>query len=415
MGVGSFIAKRLFFKSESSTKKSGPAVRIAVTGIAIGLAVMLVAVGVVNGFKREVQAKIVGVGAHVQISSYYSNYSYEVSPINTPDSLLDSLRIIPGVKHVQCIYTKPGMIKIKDDFQAVVFKGVDQQFDKTFIKESLKEGKFPDYTKPSNEVMISESIAKLLKLKTGDSFLAYFIKEEAVSARKFTISGIYNTHFASFDKAFVLVDARHVQVLNDWDSEQAGGIEVFFDTKGTASFESEKEQVYEFMSRYASRTDEIYYMRDLYEMNPDLFGWLDLLDMNVLLILLLMIFVSGFNIISGLLILILERTNLIGVLKALGSSNQLVRKLFFSYSTYLIGKGLLWGNAIGLGICILQNQLHLLKLDPSIYYVDAVPIDINLFYILLINAGTILISMAVVLIPSHLISRIHPAKAIRFE
>jgi len=413
MRVESFIAKRLFFKTDRSTKKSGPAVRIAVTGIAIGLAVMLVAVGVVNGFKREVKDKIVGVGAHIQISSYYSNYSYEVSPINVPDSLLGKLRAIPGVKHVQCQYTKPGMIKIKDDFQAVVFKGVDAGFDPAFLKSSLVSGSFPDYSKPSNQVLISEYIAKLLKLKTGDSFLAYFIKEEAVSARKFTISGIYNTHFSTFDKAFVLVDARHVQVLNDWDTEQAGGIEVFFTSM--KAFEALQEQVYETMSKYASSHDEIYYMRNLYELNPDLFGWLDLLDMNVLLILLLMVFVSGFNIISGLLILILERTNLIGILKALGSNNGMIRRLFFSYSIYLIGMGLIWGNAIGLGICFIENHFHLLKLDPSIYYVDAVPIDINWLAILLINAGTILISMAVVLIPSHLILRIHPAKAIRFE
>lgn len=181
------------------------------------------------------------------------------------------------------------------------------------------------------------------------------------------------------------------------------------------AFDATQESVYQTMSRYASDTDEVYYMRNLYELNPDLFGWLDLLDMNVLLILLLMIFVSGFNIISGLLILILERTNFIGVLKALGAGNRQVRRIFVSYSTYLVAIGLLWGNVIGLGICFLQKYAHVLKLDPSVYYVDAVPIELNVWWIVLVNVGTILVSMAVVLVPSHLITHIHPAKAIRFE
>jgi len=408
-----FISRRLFFQQKSTGRKTGPAVKIAVAGIAIGLAVMLVAVAVVNGFKQEVRDKIIGVGSHIQISSYYSNYSYEMSPVNVPDSMMILLRTIPGVRHVQCQYTKPGMIKTREDFQAVVFKGVDAGFDRSFLTESLVDGYFPDYSKLSNEVLISEYLSNLMKLKTGDSFLAYFIRNEATSVRKFTISGIYNTHFSGFDKFFLIADARHIQRLNDWETDQAGGIEVFFNSMD--QFEVVQDDVYKVMSQYANKTDEVYYMRNLYELNPDMFGWLDLLDMNVLLILLLMIFVSGFNIISGLLILILERTNLIGVLKALGSNNNHVRKIFISYSTFLIGVGLAWGNLIGLGLCFIQKYCHVLKLDPSIYYVDAVPIDINIWYILLINLSTIVISLTVVLIPSHLISHIHPVKAIRFD
>jgi lipoprotein-releasing system permease protein len=408
-----FIANRLFFQHSRTKKKAGPAVKIAVTGIAIGLAVMLVAVAVVFGFKREVREKIVGIGSHVQITSYYSNYSYEMSPVSIPDSLIDILQVIPGVKHVQCLYTKPGMIKTKGDFQAVVFKGADAGFDKTFLSESMVEGHFPDYHKPSNEVLISEYLSKLLKLKMGDSFIAYFIREEAISARKFIISGIFNTHFSGFDKFFLVTDARHIQRLNDWETDQCGGMEVFFSSLN--QFEKVQDNVYQLMSQYASEKDEVYYMRNLYELNPDLFGWLDLLDMNVVLILLLMVFVSGFNIISGLLILILERTNLIGVLKALGANNKKLRKIFLSYATFLIAVGLIWGNLIGLGLCFIQNHFHLLKLDPSIYYVDSVPVEINIWLILLINVGTIVVSMAVVLIPSHLVSHIHPVKAIRFE
>ncbi|MDP4277605.1 MAG: ABC transporter permease [Bacteroidota bacterium] len=408
-----FIARRLFFQHDETRKKAGPAVKIAVTGIALGLAVMLVAVAVVLGFKQEVRNKLIGVGSHVQITSYYSNNTYEMSPIATPDSLIKAISQVPGVRHVQCLYTKPGMIKTPDDFQAVVFKGADAQFDRSFLTEALVDGKFPDYSKPSNQALISEYLSKLLRLKTGDSFLVYFIKEGSISARKFNVSGVFNTHFSSFDKHFILVDARHLVRLNNWSPGQSGGLEIFF--KSMDHFDEVEDGVYGVMSQYARKHNSVYYMRNLFELNPDMFGWLDLLDTNVMLILLLMIFVSGFNIISGLLILMLERTNMIGVLKALGANNQKIRRIFISYSTYLIGVGLLFGNAIGLGICFIQHYFHLLKLDPSIYYVDSVPININFLYVLLINVGTIFISMLVVLIPSHLISHIHPVKAIRFD
>lgn len=408
-----FIASRLFFNKQPRGRKAGPAVKIAVTGIALGLAVMLVAIGVVQGFKHEIRDRVIGLGAHLQITSYYSNYSYEMSPLNVPDSLLAQLRAIPGVKHVQAQYTKPGMIKTRDDFQVVIFKGADSCFDASFLKSALVAGSFPDYSQPSDDVLLSEYLADLLHLKPGDRFLAYFIRDEAQSARRFRVSGIFNTHFSNFDKAFLLADARHLRTLNDWENGQAGGIEVYFESMNT--FEATQERVYQVMSQYASQTDEVYYMRNLYELNPDLFGWLDLLDMNVLLILFLMVFVSGFNIISGLLILILERTNFIGILKALGAGNRQVRRVFTSYSTFLVGVGLVWGNLIGLGICFLQRYTHFLKLDPSVYYVDAVPIELNGWWILLVNLGTIVVSMAVVLIPTHLVSHIHPAKAIKFE
>lgn len=413
MSLESFIARRLFFQKNKSGKKTGPSVRIAVIGITVGLAVMIVAVAVVLGFKREVRDKIIGVGSHIQITSYYSNFTYEMSPVNVPDTMIGRLSSINGVRHVQRMYTKPGMIKTENDFQTLVFKGVDQGFDKSFLKNSIVDGIFPDYSKPSNDVLISEYISKLLKLKTGDSFLAYFIRDESITTRKFKISGIYNTHFSGFDKMFLIADSRHIQRLNDWDEDQSAGIEIFF--KSMDNFEKTEEDVFTTMSKIASERDEIYYLRNLYELYPDLFGWLDLLDMNVLLILMLMIFVSGFNIISGLLILILERTNMIGILKALGASNKKVRKLFIYYSAFLIGKGVLWGNIIGLSICLIQNYFHILRLDPAIYYVNSVPVELNIWIWVGLNLGTMVISLGVVLIPSALISRIQPVKAIKFE
>ncbi len=413
MSFESFIAGRIFFKKSNNVKKTGIAVRIAVIGITVGLAIMLVAVAVVLGFKREVRDKLIGVSSHVQITSYYSNYTYEMSPVDLPDSLIHRLDTISGVKHIQRMYTKPGVIKTDNDFQAVVFKGTDQDFDKTFLSESLVKGVMPDYSKPSNDVVISEYISKLLNLDIGDSFLAYFVKEEIPYVRKFKIAGIYNTHFSTFDKAFIITDYRHVVRLNEWLPGQACGVEIFFDSMDT--FDQTEDKVFAEMSKIASENDEIYFLRNLYEMNPDLFGWLDLLDMNVILILVLMVLVSGFNIISGLLILILEKTNMIGILKALGTSNRKIRKIFIHYSTYLILRGLIWGNLIGLSICFIQKYLHIFKLDPSIYYVDSVPVEMNFMIILAINAGTILVSLMVVFIPSSLISRIQPIKAIKFD
>ncbi|MEA4841358.1 MAG: FtsX-like permease family protein [Bacteroidales bacterium] len=413
MNLEYFIAKRLFFKRNHQEKKSEPATKIAIIGISVGLAVMLIAWAVVMGFRQEVRNKIIGINSHIQITSYYSNYTYEMNPVNAPDSLLDALRSVPGVGHVQRLYTKPGMIKTESDFQTVVFKGADADFDKKFLTKNLVQGVFPDFTKPSNEVLISEYLSKLLKLRLGDSFLAYFIKGESVSARKLKISGIYNTHFSEFDKYFLIADARHVRHLNDWSDNQAAGVEIF--VKDMDRFDQVEEGVYAKMARLAGKNDDSFYMRNLYEMNPDLFSWLHLLDMNVWLILVLMICVSGFNIISGLLILILENTNLIGMFKAMGANNISIRRIFIYLSTFLIVKGLFWGNIIGLGCCLIQKFFHVIHLNPATYYVDFVPIELDLTYILLVNVGTVLISLMVVLLPTALISHINPAKAIRFD
>lgn len=414
MNLEYFIASRLISrKNKNKGKKVEPAIRIAIIGIAVGLAVMLIAWSIVMGFRREVRNKIIGVNSHIQITSYFSNFTYEMNPVRLSDTLVNDLMAVPGVAHVQRLYTKPGMIKTSNDFQTVVLKGADSDFDATFLKSCLISGTMPDYSTPSNDVLISEHLTKLLHLKLGDGFLAYFIKGQSVSARKFHICGIYNTHFSEFDKYFLLADARHIRKLNGWDEHQAAGLEIF--ANSMEDFPKAEEGVYSVISRAADASQESFYMRNLFEMSPDLFGWLDLLDTNVWLILFLMIFVSGFNIISGLLILILERTNLIGVMKALGARNFSVRKVFIYMSMFLIGRGMLWGNVIGLSFCIIQNYLHLVPLNPSTYYVDSVPIDLNWIYILIVNAGTLLISMLVVLLPTHMISRISPVKAIRFD
>jgi len=413
MNLEYFIASRLISNNKVKGKKVEPAIRIAIIGIAVGLAVMLIAWAIVMGFKREVRNKIIGVNSHIQVTSYYSNFTYEMNPVRVSDTLVNNLKAVPGVAHVQRLYTKPGMIKTATDFQTVVLKGADADFDGTFLKNCLMEGKMPDYSKPSNDVLISEHLTKLLDLHLGEGFLAYFIKGQSISARKFHICGIYNTHFSEFDKYFLLADARHIRKLNGWDEHQAAGLEIF--ATSMEAFPKAEEGIYSVVSRAADHSKESFYMRNLFEMSPDLFGWLQLLDTNVWLILFLMIFVSGFNIISGLLILILERTNMIGVMKALGARNFSVRKVFIYMSMFLIGKGMLWGNVIGLSFCLLQKYLHIVPLNPSTYYVDSVPIELNGWYILIVNAGTLLISLLVVLLPTHMISRIGPVKAIRFD
>jgi len=405
-----FMAKRLFFKGSHRNKKSKPSTKIAIIGIAVGLAVMIIAWAVVMGFRREVRDKIIGISSHIQIISYNSNNTYEMQPLTIPDALLDSLRSVPGIKHVQRYYTKPGMIKTKTDFQTIVIKGADADFDKTFLSKNMVEGSFPDFTKPSNDVLISEHLAKLLKLKLGDRIPVYFIKGEFVTARKLKITGIYNTHFSEFDKYFLVADARHVQSLNKWTKDQAAGIEIF--ANSMENFTPIEEGVF---AKMLHNSKDVFSMRNLQELNPDLFNWLNLLDMNVWLILILMICVSGFNIISGLLILILEHTNLIGMLKAMGATNTSIRKIFIQLSIFLIGKGLLWGNIIGLGFCLIQNYFHIVPLNPNTYYVNYVPIELDLVYLVAVNVGTAVISLFVVLIPTAMVARIRPVSAIKFD
>jgi lipoprotein-releasing system permease protein len=413
MNLEYFIARRLISQNKLKGKKVEPAIRIAIIGIAVGLAVMLIAWSIVMGFRREVRNKVIGVNSHIQITSYYSNFTYEMNPVRVPDSLFHALEKTPGVAHVQRLYTKPGMIKTQTSFQTVVLKGMDANFDPRFIRESLVEGVMPNVANQTNDVLISQHLSKLLQLKLSDPLIAYFIRGKSVSVRKFKICGIYNTHFSEFDSYFILGDARHIRKLNNWDDNQSAGVEIF--AKSMDVFPQVEEDVYSLVSKVADESNEAYYMKNLFEMNPELFGWLDLLDTNVWLILFLMIFVSGFNIISGLLILILERTNMIGILKALGARNYSLRKVFVYLSVFLISKGLLWGNVIGLAFVLIQKYFHLIPLNPETYYVDAVPVELNWLYFLLVNLGTIFISLLVVLIPTHMVSKIQPVKAIKFE
>jgi len=408
-----FIAKRIHFQ-QGKKNISRPAVRIATIGIALGLAVMLISVAVVIGFKKEIRNKTIGFGGHIQITNFDNNNTYEMNPIKADKALITKITSIDGVKHVQRFATKPGIIKTDTEFQGIVLKGIDAGFDWNFFKSNLVEGKIIDFAAKSsgNQVVISKYLANLLGLKLGDSFFTYFIQDQ-IRARKFKIVGIYSTNFIEYDKLIILADMSQVQTLNNWDKESFSGLEVLItdfnriDELGDA--------VYSATANKFNTEGKTYTTQTIKQLNPQIFSWLDLLDMNVWVILILMLSVAGFNMISGLLILILERTNMIGILKSIGATNWSVRKIFLYHSFFLIGKGMLWGNVIGLSLCVIQYFTGIIPLDPEAYYVATVPITFNWLYIFLLNAGTLLASILIMIGPSYLITKITPANIIRYE
>ena len=410
-----FVARRIYRSKEGEKEVSKPAVLIAMWGIAIGLAVMIVAVAVVIGFKHEVRDKVVGIGSDIAITNFDAQKSYETVPVVAGDSLLDALRSMEGVKHVQRYSTKPGMIMTEDNFLGMVLKGVSQEYDWKFLKEHLQEGEIPSFTDSAstNRTLVSRTIANKLNLKLGDKLYTYYISAENVRARRLEVAGIYQTNFSIYDDMFLLTDLYTVNRLNAWKADQASGIEL--EVADVSRLEETKEAISAEVDMLKDRYGATYYTQTVEESNPQIFAWLDLLDMNVWVILILMTGVAGFTMISGLLIIILERTNMIGVLKALGADNLAIRKVFLSFSVFLIGRGMLWGNIISLSFVFIQSQFHLFKLDPSIYYVDSVPVAFNLWWWVLLNVCSLLASVLMLVGPSYLIAHIHPAKSIRFE
>ncbi len=409
-----FISRRIVTGKGTESRISRPVIKIAILGIALGLAVMIIATAIVTAFKQEIRSKVVGFGSHIQITNYDTNTSYETEPINKNQPFYPSLEKIPGIKHIQIFGIKAGIIKTKKEIQGVVLKGIGSDFDWHFFKNNLVDGsvfQVSDSTR-TDKVLISKILSDLLELKTGDSFVMYFVQDPP-RMRRFTISGIYETSLEDFDKMFVLADIKHIQKLNNWKTDQISGYEITVDhfrdldkmtwavrQRVGTSFEKNKTRL---------RVENI---REKY---PQIFDWLNLQDLNVWIILILMLLVAGFNMISGLLILILERMNMIGILKALGASNWSIRKIFLYQSAYLVIKGLLWGNVIGLGLSYLQYRFGIIPLNPETYYLTTVPIHFNLAIILGLNIGTLILIVLILILPSYLISRISPIKTIRYE
>lgn len=410
-----FVARRIYRSKEGNKEVSKPAVLIATWGIAVGLAVMILSVAVVVGFKHEVRGKVVGLGSDITVTNFDAQKSYETVPVVAGDSLLDVLRTAEGVKHVQRYSTKPGMIMTDDNFLGMVLKGVASEYDWTFLKKHLLEGEIPAFsdTASTNRTLISRTIANKLCVQTGDKLYTYYIEGENVRARRLEIAGIYQTNFTLYDDLFLITDLYTVNRLNSWKSDQVSGVEL--EVTDYELLETVKEIVREQVDMQTDRYGNTYYTQTVVDSNPQIFAWLDLLDMNVWVILILMTGVAGFTMISGLLIIILERTNMIGILKALGADNLAIRKVFLSFSVFLIGRGMLWGNIIGLTFVGIQSYFRIFKLDPTTYYVDCVPVEFNLWWWLLLNVCTLIVSVLMLIGPSYLITRIHPAKSIRFE
>lgn len=414
MNTELFIAKRIF--SDKTVKKgiSQPIVTIAVIGIALGLAVMILSVAIVTGFKSEISNKVIGFGSHIQILNYDSNLSFETAPINKQQSFYDDLNNLNGIKNIQPFAIKAGIIKTEEDIQGIVLKGVDGSFDWSFFDQNMVTGetfRVNDSVK-TNDIIISNYVAKLLKLNVGDRIATYFIQDPP-RMRPFTIKGIYETSLAEFDEKFALIDIKHIQKLNNWDQNQISGFEILLDD--FSELDKMSQDVYDIVGFHFNPDGTKLKVVSIREKYPQMFDWLDLTDMNVYIILALMIAVAGFNMVSGLLILILERTNMIGILKAMGTKNWSIRKIFLYQSAFLISKGLLWGNIIGIAICFLQVKFQIFKLDPTSYYLDAVPINLKIWHILALNSGTLAITVVMLIVPSYIISRLSPEKTIRFN
>jgi len=409
-----FIARKITFSTENQKQISGPIVNIAVFGIALGLAVMILSVAIVTGFKNEIRDKVIGFGSHIQITNFDSNNSFETAPVQRDQVPLHMIKKISGIKHVQVYVTKSGIIKTTNNIQAIVLKGVDSKHDWTFLQKCLIKGSVPTFqdTVKSNLILISEYIANLLQLNVDDNLTVYFVQDPP-RMRQFEVCGIYKTSIEDFDKSFALVDMRHLQKLNNWTDDQISGYEILIDD--FKNLDMQTDSIFEIAGYHFTEDGSKLKVTNIKQRYPQIFDWLNLQDINVWIILTLMLLVAGFNMISGLLILILERTNMIGLLKGLGYNNWKIRRIFLYQSGFLISKGLIWGNVIGIGLCLIQQYFGIVPLDATVYYIDQVPISLHVLHLVYLNIGTLLVIVGMMVIPSYIITRISPAKAIKFN
>jgi len=414
MNLPYFIANRLIKGRREGTSFSRPINVIAIVGIAMGLAVMILAVAILTGFKQQIREKVVGFGSHIQIMNFDSNISFETTPISDTQKFIPKIKKIPGITHIQVFATKAGIIRTDEDIQGVVLKGIGSDFDWSYFKSNMVDGSVftVSDTGRTDKVIISKKIASMLRLKTGDTFAMLFIQDPP-RMRKFTISGIYETSLEEFDKMYVFCDIGHIKKLNGWKDDQVSGFEVYI--KDFDELDEMTADVRDEIGYRLAEDETKFKVTNIRIRYPQIFDWLNFQDINVIIIILLMLIVAGFNMISGLLILILEKTNMIGVLKSLGADDKTIRRTFLYQAAYLIGKGLFWGNLIGIGLAYIQLKTGIITLDPSSYYIKTVPVNLELIHILLLNAGTMAAIILMLLVPSQLISRITPVKAIRYN
>lgn len=410
-----FLAKRMHSDSGDRRKVSRPAIRIATAGVAIGLTVMIVTVAVVVGFKHTIRDKVIGFGSHIQVANFLTMQSTDPYPICIDDSVTKVIKAIDGVSHVERYSLTQGILKTDSDYIGISFKGVGPEYDLTFLRSNLVEGDVPTFSDKESKqrLLISQQTADKLRLKTGDRIFAYFVTQSDVRLRRFTVCGIFQTNMTRFDNALCFTDLYTITRLNGWESDQCSGAELrvadFSRLDDVANAVTKK------VNRTADRYGDTFTSQTIYEAYPQIFSWLGLLDINVWIIIALMICVAGFTMISGLLIIILERTQMIGTLKALGATNATVRHTFLWFAAFIIGRGMVIGDAVGIGLVVLQQHTGLVTLDPASYYVTTAPVELDLPLTLLLNVATLLISVFVLIAPSYLISHIHPARSMRYE
>lgn len=416
MNLSYYIARKLSGNGLDGEKVSKPAIRIATIGVAVGVAVVLISIAVVMGFKHSIRDKVVGFGCHVTVANFMTLQTSSPKPIEMPDSMLKVMSAFDHVTHVQRYALTQGILKTDDDFLGVTFKGVDEGVDTTFLNSCLVEGSIPHFSgeKNTSKILLSKNIAEKLHVKAGDRLFAYFLNNgDNLRARRFTVEGIYQTNLTKYDEIFCFVDLHTVVRLNGWKSPQVTGAELSIDDFD--NLDAVADVVIDKVNKRLDSQGETYSSATVVEQNPPLFSWLDLLDLNVWVIMALMVLVAGFTIVSGLLIIILERSRMIGLMKALGARNSLVRHTFVWLALFVVGKGLFWGNILGLGICLLQHFTGIIQLDPATYYVDKVPVELSIPMILLVNGAAFAVSVLVLVLPSYFVSTIHPARSMRYE
>lgn len=411
MNLEYFIAKRLITARDHKSSISAPIIKIAIAAIAIGMIMMIISVATGIGLQQKIRQKVAAFNGHIIITNYDENQSQlSLTPISTHQDFYPKFKNVEGINHIQAVATKSGIIRTETAFEGIIFKGVGKEYRWNNLQEYLVSGKLPNLNSQLNEeVLISEFLAKRLNLKVGDKFNTFFMKEDSnqkPNLRVFKITGIFNSGFQEFDSTYIIGDIRHIQRINKWESDQVGAFEVFVDDFNT--IQEKGQEVYE-------KTGSTLDTQTIIEKYYYIFEWLKLFDFNIIVILIIMIVVATINMVVALLVLILERTQMIGILKSMGANNWAVRKIFLYNAFYLISKGLFWGNLIGVGMLVIQQNFGIIKLNPENYYVNEAPVFIDFGYIFLLNIGTILICLLILLIPSYIITKISPIKAIRFD
>ncbi|MCY1514254.1 Lipoprotein-releasing system transmembrane protein LolE [compost metagenome] len=417
MNLEYFIAKRLIAAKNHKSSISAPIIKIAIAAIAIGMIMMIVSVATGIGLQQKIREKVAAFNGHIIITNYDDNQSeVSINPISTNQDFYPKFKNVEGISHIQAVATKAGIIRTETSFEGIIYKGVGKDYQWKNLEEYLIQGKLPDVSKKLNpDVLISKYLADRLDLKVGDKFNTFFMKENSnqlPNLRVFVVAGIYNSGFQEFDATYIIGDIRHLQRINKWKPDQVGAFEVFIDDFD--KIEQKGQEVYDNTQNRedASKTLDTQTISEKYY---NIFEWLQLFDFNIIVILVIMVIVATINMVVALLVLILERTQMIGILKAIGASNWTVRKIFLYNAFYLIIRGLLWGNVIGIGLIVIQQQFGIVKLNPDSYYVNVAPAYLDWLYILLLNIGTLIICLAVLLIPSYIVTKISPVKAMRFD